>query len=129
MCEESSLTLSCFHFLIAGFIRRTICNEITLVVSKCLIDDYSKLFLVEEMGMLDVIVRNAQMGQKRGLDEDQNHCKGLLNCLHSCASALLTQVNYDDVDRRTYESLKNIFSKLGDMDSTSRESCALTPTY
>ena len=90
-----------------------ICNDVIAAISKCLTDDSSKLFLIEEMGMLDVIVQNSQMGRKRGLDDDQNHCKGLLNCLQSCACALLTLVNYQDGDMPTCESIKRILSKLG----------------
>ena len=92
--------------------RIAICNDIIAAISKCLTDDSSKLFLIEEMGMLDVIVQNSQMGRKRGLDEDQNYCEGLLNCLQSCACALLTLVNHQDGDMSTYESIKSILSKL-----------------
>merc|ERR1712196_538483 len=92
-------------------VRRTISNEVSNIISKCLTYDSSKIFLIEDMGILDLIICNAQMGHRRGLGNDRNHCRALLECLHVCTKAMLALVT-GQTHFATCQRINSIYSKL-----------------
>ena len=108
-----SRTFSYLCLWCIDLVRRIIYHEIGVVISKCLTHDSSKLLLIEEMGMIEVVAQNCRIGQKRGLNNSENHCEGLLKRLQSCAFALPELMEYDNGSTAAYQCIKNIHIKLG----------------